>query len=102
MDTILFLETIVHFPSYERYKVSHTGRKHHDTEYLIFLSRMYIPRRVTLVYSRSTRSTSSDPASSKTCPPPSPSSSISPQTLQVSVSPVAALWARVHVQLLVL
>jgi hypothetical protein len=26
MDTILFLETIVHFHSYERYKVSHTGR----------------------------------------------------------------------------
>jgi hypothetical protein len=27
MDTILFLKTIVHFHSYERYKVLHTGRK---------------------------------------------------------------------------
>jgi hypothetical protein len=26
MDTILFLESIVHFHSYERYKVLHTGR----------------------------------------------------------------------------
>jgi hypothetical protein len=29
MGTILFLETIVHFYSYEHYKVLHTGR-HHD------------------------------------------------------------------------
>jgi hypothetical protein len=26
MDTILFLETFVHFHSYERYKVLHMGR----------------------------------------------------------------------------
>jgi hypothetical protein len=30
MDTILFPETIVHFYSYTRYKVLHTGRVHFE------------------------------------------------------------------------
>jgi hypothetical protein len=32
MDTILFLELIVPFHSYERYKVLHTGRMHFSEE----------------------------------------------------------------------